>query len=649
MKPLKELLKNSLPSSWFPAADNQYSNDERLEIHLDYLQTFTGFISEVLWILDMENRQFTFVSPAIIDLLGYTPAEFFQLDPNQYLPAQTASYIRTVTPERQQEFLENEESQSVYCDELQLVGRDGNSIWCEIRSACRRNPLTGRLEVIGEARDIRSSRNQRQAREQTEANLEAVLENTDDIILSIDREYRIITINKAGKKSFERILGRIPEPGNSIMDILPDFLKPLWTERYERAFRGERYWIKDEFLEGDVKYYSHVSFYPLTTTVNGEETVTAVSVYSKDITELIMTEEKLQKREEAYHGFIKLAQEGIARILFREPLDTSLDREAQIEHIKTNAYMAECNDAFAQLYDFSSASEVSQFFITDFLADDPEAVERLLSAIQGNGFQLNNFENQETVRSGIQKTFLYNLVSIRDASSVREFWISQIDITQRKEYEVQLGTSLKERTVLLQELHHRTKNNMQVIAAILNLQAQQSSNPETQSQLIAAENRINAISLVHKKLHQSGSLSFIRIDEYLKELVPQIISLLAASDSISVNIKTSPLENVIDLAVPLGLVLNELVCNSLHHGFAGSSGRIEISLQPAENDNWQIHYRDNGIGLESGFDPFTSSRLGFRTIITTMQNQLQGSIKFHEGSGFSCTLHFPVSRYKNRV
>lgn len=220
-----------------------------------------------------------------------------------------------------------------------------------------------------------------------------------------------------------------------------------------------------------------------------------------------------------------------------------------------------------------------------------------------------------------------------------------LDITERKRSEKKIQNALEEKEALLRELYHRTKNNMQIINSLLNLEAGFFKDPGLKSIFQDMENRIHSMALVHQKLYQSKDLSRVYLKEYIDELVNRLKSvyvLVEGSINIVLDIENLPLQ--IDSAIPFGLILNELVSNSYKHGFLeNTKGEIIISLHKYPEGSIKLIVCDNGIGVREGFDFRENSRMGLRSVFWIGEQQLRGEVIFEQansGGGVKCTVSF---------
>jgi PAS domain S-box-containing protein len=232
------------------------------------------------------------------------------------------------------------------------------------------------------------------------------------------------------------------------------------------------------------------------------------------------------------------------------------------------------------------------------------------------------------------------------------------DITERKEIEARIRASLKEKEVLLQEIHHRVKNNLQIISGLLTLQADQSAEKSQAEIFRESQDRIRSIALIHEKLYRSHNLAEIAFDEYLRALTDNlIISYEVSAGRIATRFEMEPIYLTIEKALPLGLIVNELVTNSLKHAFpAGRGGEVRIGLhgykgakpfaQKTDSGTIQVVptieliVADDGIGLPVGQNILGQKTLGMN-LVTMLAQQLQAELKVNIDTGTEFRLRFP--------
>jgi signal transduction histidine kinase len=206
--------------------------------------------------------------------------------------------------------------------------------------------------------------------------------------------------------------------------------------------------------------------------------------------------------------------------------------------------------------------------------------------------------------------------------------------------EAALRRALAEREALLKELHHRVKNNLQVIMSLLEMQAANAGHPQALSSLAEARNRVDAIASMHELLYQSDSFSEIDLSDYARRLVAHVVSFYQKDSRVNVSVVGDGIHVDLAHAVPLGLLLNELVSNACKHAFPGNTeGQLDIRLSAA-NGGLHVQVRDSGTGLPAGLDRRTSPTLGLR-LVRMLAKQLGGDVSFESAGGTTVDVHVP--------
>jgi len=200
----------------------------------------------------------------------------------------------------------------------------------------------------------------------------------------------------------------------------------------------------------------------------------------------------------------------------------------------------------------------------------------------------------------------------------------------RKASQEKIRASLKEKELMLQEIHHRVKNNLQIIIALMSLQSAGFKSPETLEAMLYTERRISSIALIHEMLYQSKDLSQIHYQDYLERMNHELIHTMLDQDfEMNLKILAEPIYFGIDTAIPLGLILNELSTNTYKHAFVGrKSGALEIEIKPQKPNSPQyvLNFKDDGIGFPGGFNLTNNQSLGLR-LVQNLLFQLNGKMK----------------------
>jgi PAS domain S-box-containing protein len=221
---------------------------------------------------------------------------------------------------------------------------------------------------------------------------------------------------------------------------------------------------------------------------------------------------------------------------------------------------------------------------------------------------------------------------------------SCVDITERKEAEEQLLASLKEKEVLLKEVHHRVKNNMQVIYSLFNLQANQSKVPEVRAVLKENQNRVRTLALVHEQLYRAKNLSRIDFGAYLNDLGTNLMRSLCSQGTVELRFDLQRIFLGVDIAIPCGLIVNEALSNALKHAFPeGRNGIVDLGLRANETGEICLSVKDNGVGLPAGFDHRRAETLGLK-LVGTLTHQLKGILSVRGENGTEIAIKFNEQR-----
>jgi len=226
------------------------------------------------------------------------------------------------------------------------------------------------------------------------------------------------------------------------------------------------------------------------------------------------------------------------------------------------------------------------------------------------------------------------------------------DITERKRANDQLRAAFQEKVVLLKEIHHRVKNNLQVISSLLNLQSGHIADPAVRELFKESQNRIRSMALVHEKLYRSSDLFRIDCSEYLHSLAGNLFrSYGGDARGIAMRVETNGVSVGIDEAIPCGLIVNELLSNALKYAFPEENDQrsfppdgpeITLALADIGGGKLRLSVRDNGIGFPRTVDFHSTSSLGMQ-LVNVLAEQLGGSVELEPGPGTTFSLIFPAA------
>ncbi len=230
------------------------------------------------------------------------------------------------------------------------------------------------------------------------------------------------------------------------------------------------------------------------------------------------------------------------------------------------------------------------------------------------------------------------------AGNITAVLVAAKDIHDRKLAEEKVRVSLKEKELLLREVHHRVKNNMQVISSLLNLQASSKGTPEMMEMFHKSQRRIQSMALVHAQLYESKDFARINLAGYARALSQELMQSYALHPaSIDLLIQADDVYTDINKAIPCGLILNELISNALKHAFAAEeSGQLRIMVGETENREIEIVVRDNGLGLPDDFASRQPRGIGLYLVNGLVKNQLGGQMEVIQDHGTEFRIKFPA-------
>jgi len=228
----------------------------------------------------------------------------------------------------------------------------------------------------------------------------------------------------------------------------------------------------------------------------------------------------------------------------------------------------------------------------------------------------------------------------RDLAHLNEIMESEIE-----ERVAQVRASLQEKEILLKEVHHRVKNNMQIISSLLSLQAERLGEGETQQQFRDVRDRVQSMALVHEKLYQSENFAHVQIDEYTRSLMNDLFQAYASGlPKVQLHLDLESAELPVNLAISFGLILNELATNAFKHAFRGrDNGEIHIKLETDRNGEIRLRFADNGRGFDAPLRWQSVDSLGLR-LVRMLTQQLGGHVEMRSDRGTTFELSFNTNR-----
>jgi two-component sensor histidine kinase/ABC-type amino acid transport substrate-binding protein len=281
--------------------------------------------------------------------------------------------------------------------------------------------------------------------------------------------------------------------------------------------------------------------------------------------------------------------------------------------------------------------------VRDQLAE-PEAFLAKVNAIYSQP-EVESFD-ELTLRDG--RVFeRYSRPQLLGNATVGRVW-SFCDVTERNRTEEQIKTSLKEKEVMLKEIHHRVKNNLQIISSLLYLQSTAVKDEETREVFRESRERVRSMALVHEQLYRSERWNAIDLGEHLKALADNVARGYGdAKRRVAMKMDLASMELDLDLAIPVSLIFNELLSNAYKHGFPGDRrGTVTVELSGMELDGWTLRVSDDGVGFPPQFHWETAPTLGLK-IVRNLTEQIHGKIEVQPGPGASFQVWLPAHKARS--
>jgi PAS domain S-box-containing protein len=532
------------------------------------------------------------------------------------LPEVTHRYQRRVA---------GEDEPSVY--ETAMLRKDGHRLDVEVNAGLV--DYQGRPADLVIIRDITERKRADEALRQSEERLRSTLSSLSDLIFVLDQDGVFIEHHQpAGSPDLyippEAFLGR------SFRDVLPPHIvEPLAEALEALAETGETQQID----------------YPLT--IAGQEMWfnTKLSAYRDSAGRFAgatAIARNITQRKEA-EDEIRRQRDVIERIMDTSPVGiTVFDREGRITF--ANALVQEM---MARTGGKALIGRSYRDPLWSILAEDgsPLPYEQFpFAQVMRTGQRVYGVRQAIGLPDGQRVYLLANAAPLFDEEgNVESVMVTVEDITERVSAEEQIQASLREKTVLLQEVHHRVKNNLQVISSLLDMQALQTRDPRTLQVLRDSQTRIRAMAFVHDQLYRSPDLASVELSDYVQNLVTYLFGVYASkSAGVAVKIQIEDVILGLDVAIPCGLIINELASNALNYAFPTTrtyGGEIRIEMRRQDTGQLVLTVSDDGVGLPPEIDLETVPSLGLR-LVSMLVQQIGGTIELDRTAGTRYTIMF---------
>ncbi|MCC7429680.1 PAS domain S-box protein, partial [bacterium] len=411
---------------------------------------------------------------------------------------------------------------------------------------------------------------------------ETLINNTDSYILALDKNYKVIAFNSSVKGIIFQVYGIVLEIGLSMEMILPEQRFSKAKILYDRALAGEKFSI--EHLFSTPKNQEKIRILELSfSPIIENQQITGLFSFGKDVTENKLALEQLARNAKRFRALIENSSDVI----------TLINDKMEIIYTSPSVY---------KILGFEFSKLIGKLKLEVLHPQDKKRFNKTLHEIiqkpLGNSVRITYRLKHQKGHWVWVEAVLSNFL---EEEGVRAIVVNYRDITERKLALEKLEISLEEKEALLKEIHHRVKNNLQVISSLLSLQAHKIKNKNVAQIFLDSQNRIKSMALVHEKLYESTNFSNIDFADYVKNLLSYLVNAYDIKlNLIGIKIKVEKVKININLAINCGMLINELVSNSLKHAFPnGRKGTISVSFKL--DKHFILLVEDDGIGLPDNF------------------------------------------------
>jgi len=472
-----------------------------------------------------------------------------------------------------------------------------------------------------------------------------IVETTHEGVLTGDMDENILYVNQRMCDLFgykkEDVLN------HNIFKFVDDDKRNIFVEVRKKVLKGEKVTFTPEFRRKDGSIlWTLAQASPL---YDGQGNHVSNLFMHSDITELKQTQKAL---EDSHSQLEKKVEERTRELAeSEEKYRTLFDKDPDYNLlIDVDGVIVEINKALTNLLGLSKNELVGKNF-TELGKMEPGYISfifgKLSLLLDGDviePFEIRFKDKNDNVHWG-----LMHITPILDNGKITHILVIATDITGQKSAENEIKTSLMEKEALLREIHHRVNNNMQIISSLLNLQKEYVREDETRDVLQDSQSRVKSMAMVHEKLYLSGDLSHINFKQYTEKLISDIF--YTYESQISRIRPIFNLENVelnMETAIPLGLIINELVANSLKFAFPNNEkGSITVDMK-TKNGEYTLMVADDGIGFPADVDFKKTDSLGLQ-LVNNLVNQLDGEITMDRSHGTAYKITFKELNYKERL
>lgn len=696
---------------------------------------------DVIWIIDILTESFSYVSPSVYRLRGYTPEEVLNQKIDEIVTPEAYQYVTENLPKRIELFLEGNEEKRVTTSEIDQYRKDGSIVQTEVVTTLLVDDDGKINRILGVSRDISERKKIEKNLIESEERNRLLIESAGMGIGYYDLDGTVLMLNRIGASQLK---GK-PEDfvGRSIKDIMNPEVKEKLMERIIIAAKSKESQVYEDhiIIPGQEKWF----IFTFTRIENSDGEVSGVQVVSNDIT----TVKKAQRERDrffnlssnmlcitTFDGFFKQLNPSWERLLgwskdellskpfyeFIHPNDRlktpvfkdflggvdsnikfenrfrtregnykwlswsasllqsegivfadvsditkeKLSEEALMENEKKYRTLFEYDPDYTVLFnkygiivDVNNATTMVTgvpkkqmigrcLYETKILfKEDITNLQQKFSQIIKNKENL-SFETELIDKYGSTRCLNVKITLIEREDDILYVLVIASDITEIKKFETELKNSIKEKEVLLKEIHHRVKNNMQIISSLMNIQTRYLDDEESINVLKESQNRVKSMSMIHEKLYRSKKFDKVYFAEYIENLVGDLFySYSIEKGKIRPVLEIEDVKLNIETSVPLGLIITELISNCLKYAFPDSmKGILFVSLKKL-GEYYELIISDNGIGFPETIEFKNTDSLGLQ-LVNSLTDQIDGEIDLNTNNGTEFRIVFHEQIYKER-
>ena len=454
----------------------------------------------------------------------------------------------------------------------------------------------------------------------SEGLLSDILNSIQDGISVLTTDLTISRVNDVMKQWYMK---NLPLEGKKCYECYHNSDKPCDpcpTLRCIKSGQTEREIVRG--LPGSTIEWIELFSYPIRDQQSGE--VTGIVEFVRNITEHKKIEEILRKSEEMFRT-----------LFFSAPLGIAI--------AGPEGRFIEINDSGCRMLGYSKEELREMSFLDITYPNDLSETQKLADKVWDGKSDFYQTEKRYLKKDGSLLWATTNASVIRDKSGKIQYWIGIMeDISQRKQAEDSLKNSLKVKQMLLREIHHRVKNNLEIISSLIDLGSMNTDNREKQKLLSDVSSRINSMALIHNQLYESDRFDKVDMKRHVQEMVDNILIIYGNGEKlINFVIEASEMYLSVEQAIPSALALNEIITNSFKHAFReNKQGTINICINNPTDDTVFMRVKDDGVGISKGIDFNNTKGIGLKLVKHLIEDQLKGEICVNREDGTEICLEF---------